>query len=213
MFIELTDHLRCPEDHEEAYLVLLPGRMEGRDVLAGRLGCPVCGRMVDFEDGVVDFGGGARPGGETSLSAAAAPALLGISGPGGYVALVGGATTLVPTLAPLLPGVHLVAVNPPAVLPPEYPASALRAPRLPLKTACLRGIILGSELRGRWAQDAVRATLPGLRVVGEGDPPMLEGLDVLAEAGGVWVGRRSSILKGPAPAPPPAPRRAPRSPP
>ena len=24
MFIELTDHLRCPEDHEEAYLVLLP---------------------------------------------------------------------------------------------------------------------------------------------------------------------------------------------
>ena len=24
MFIELTDHLRCPEDHEESFLVLLP---------------------------------------------------------------------------------------------------------------------------------------------------------------------------------------------
>lgn len=191
MFIELTDHLRCPEDHEEAYLVLLPGRMEGRDVVSGELGCPICGRTVEFDRGIVDFGGDARAGGETSLTAAAAHALLGVSGPGGYVALLGGATTLVPELAPLLSGVHLVAVNPPAVLPPGYPASALRAPRLPLKAACLRGAILGNELSAPWVQDAVRATLTGLRVVGEGDLPTLEGLDVLAEAGGVWVGRKT----------------------
>lgn len=190
MFIELTDHLRCPEDHEEAYLVLLPRRMEGRDVVAGELGCPICGRTVEFDGGIVDFGGEARAGGETSLTAAAAHALLGVSGPGGYVALLGGATTLALDLAPLLSGVHLVAVNPPAVLPPAFPASALRAPRLPLKAACLRGVILGNALSGPWVQDAVRATLPGLRVVGEGAPPVLEGLEVLAEAGGVWVGRR-----------------------
>ena len=43
MFIELTDHLRCPADHEEAFLVLLPDQMDGRAVRGGALGCPVCG--------------------------------------------------------------------------------------------------------------------------------------------------------------------------
>ena len=38
MFIELTDHLRCPADHAESYLVLLPDRMDGRSVREGRLG-------------------------------------------------------------------------------------------------------------------------------------------------------------------------------
>src|SRR2546421_743598 len=60
MFIELTDHLRCPADHEEQFLVLLPDRMEGRSVLSGELGCPVCGRVVRVEEGVADFGAGTR---------------------------------------------------------------------------------------------------------------------------------------------------------
>jgi hypothetical protein len=41
MFIELTDHLRCPADHAESYLVLLPEEMRERSVRTGRLGCPV----------------------------------------------------------------------------------------------------------------------------------------------------------------------------
>ena len=40
MFIELTDHLRCPADHEESYLVLLPDRMEGRSVRERAAGLP-----------------------------------------------------------------------------------------------------------------------------------------------------------------------------
>jgi len=44
MYIELTDHLRCPENHEERFLVLLPDRVEDRSVRTGQLGCPVCGR-------------------------------------------------------------------------------------------------------------------------------------------------------------------------
>ena len=52
MFIELTDHLRCPAEHEESYLVLLPERMEDRSVREGRLGCPLCGRTYAVVDGV-----------------------------------------------------------------------------------------------------------------------------------------------------------------
>ena len=43
MFIELTDHLRCPEDHDEQFWCLLPDRLDGRSVKEGQLGCPVCG--------------------------------------------------------------------------------------------------------------------------------------------------------------------------
>jgi hypothetical protein len=38
MFIELTDHLRCPEEHDEASLVLLPDELAGRSVRTGTLG-------------------------------------------------------------------------------------------------------------------------------------------------------------------------------
>ena len=62
MFIELTDHLRCPADHDESFLVLLPDRMEGRSVRTGHLGCPVCGRTFQLADGVLDTGDAPAPG-------------------------------------------------------------------------------------------------------------------------------------------------------
>ncbi|MCU0621690.1 MAG: hypothetical protein MUC69_09320, partial [Gemmatimonadales bacterium] len=56
MFIELTDHLRCLGAHDESYVVLLPDVVEARQVLAGRLGCPACGRVVAIEAGTVVAG-------------------------------------------------------------------------------------------------------------------------------------------------------------
>ena len=67
MFIELTDHLRCPAGHEESYLVLLPDEMQERSVRAGRLGCPVCGRTYEVKEGVLDLGGGETALPETTL--------------------------------------------------------------------------------------------------------------------------------------------------
>jgi hypothetical protein len=144
---------------------------------------------VEIREGIVEFGGGEPAGESLSLTPEAAHAFLGLSGPGGYVALVGAAGLLAPELEPLLPGVRLVAINPPAGLPAAFPASVLRAPRFPLKRACLRGVILGPSLGVPWVRDAVQATLPGLRVVGHGDPPPVDELEVVAEAQGVWVGR------------------------
>ena len=192
MFIELTDHLRCLSDHDEAYLVLLPGRMAGRAVVSGHLGCPVCGWSTEFSGGEVDFGGGQPASGDTALSAEAVAAFLGLTGPGGYVALVGSAARLIPSLAALLPGVRLVAVNPPAGVTADEPASVLRAPRLPLKRSCLRGAVVGADLGAEpaWVEAAARAVLPGLRVVIEGPAREVSGVEVLASGGGVWVGQR-----------------------
>ena len=91
MFIELTDHLRCPADLDESFLVLLPDKMEGRSVLTGNLGCPVCGRTFELKDGVLDTGGGppSDANARTALDADALTTLVGLHGPGGYLALVG----------------------------------------------------------------------------------------------------------------------------
>ncbi len=191
MFIELTDHLRCPADHEESYLVLLPGRMEHRSVLEGRLGCPVCGRTYSLTEGVLELGGGApQPPASTLLEPEALTALVGLSGPGGYLVLVGRPAARWREVGELNPGVGLVAVNPGAEVVDEPGISVLRSGSLPLKSRSMRGVVLGSPYGSdpSWVSDGARVVLPGLRVAGEGRVPEPTEIDLMATAGGVWVG-------------------------
>lgn len=191
MFIELTDHLRCPEDHEERYLVLLPDRMEERSVREGRLGCPVCGRTYTLNDGALDLGGEGAVGDPTSaLTPDAIAALAGVNGPGGYLVLVGAPGRLWRELAELVPRVGLVAVNPGGGTSDEQGVSVIRGPRLPLKSRSMRGVVLGRPYGGdpAWIAEAARVVLPGLRVVGEGDTPSAGVIELMAAADGVWVG-------------------------
>ena len=192
MFIELTDHLRCPADHEESFLVLLPDRMEGRSVRTGHLGCPVCGRTFQLADGVLDTGDapalGVRSG--SALDADALTALVGLHGPGGYLTLVGPVASLWKDVAELNPGVALVAVNPPAEIRDAAELSVLRGASLPIKSGSMRGVVLGRSFADdpHWVREAARVVLPGLRVVGEGKDPPQELVELLASADSVWVG-------------------------
>jgi uncharacterized protein YbaR (Trm112 family) len=198
MFIELTDHLACPSAHEEQFLVLLPERMEGRRVVSGDLGCPVCGRVVRVTEGIADFGGAAPSDGRTGLTAEALAAFFGLSGPGGYLALAGGVASLADDLAALVPGVRLVLVNPPAETPDTERGSVLRSARLPLKTGSLRGIAVGADLAAdpEWIGDAARTVLPGLRMVAEGGAPPEDRIEELGRVGAVWVGKARSPGRG-----------------
>jgi hypothetical protein len=74
----------------------------------------------------------------------------------------------------------------------EAGISVLRGRRLALKTGSMRGVVLGPPYGGdpAWVQEAARVVLPGLRVVGEGPDPDPELVDLMASAGGVWVGTR-----------------------
>ena len=193
MFIELTDHLRCPADHDEAYLVLLPDEVEHRDVKRGRLGCPVCGWETSFTDGIVDFGGGTPAATPTALTVDAIRTFLGLSGPGGFAAIVGGPASLSRELGEAVRGVSWVLVNPPAGTRPDLPSSVLRGGRLPLKAASMRGIVLGTDYSSdaTWVRDSIGAVLPGLRFVVEGRATELPGVEVLGEIEGIWVGKRS----------------------
>ena len=175
MFIELTDHLRCPVDHDESFLVLLPDKIEGRSVIEGQLGCPVCGRTFQLSAGVFDTGDApnldAGIGGR--LDADALTALVGLSGPGGYLVLVGAAADQWQDVAALNPGVALAAVNPGPDITDTPRLSVLRS-----------GGSLSSHVRcAEWCWAAPtptirtgsakppRVVLPGLRIVGEGANP------------------------------------------
>ena len=196
MFIELTDHLRCVASHEESFLVLIPDHMDGRRVLRGTLGCPVCQAEYRIEAGIVDMGGvppaPPDPGLHDSLDASALLAFLGLEGPGGYVALVGDAARFAGAVAAALPGAHLVAVNPSEPQQVSPHVSVVRARRLPLKVRSLRGVVVGGPEAAEpsWQADAIRAVLPGLRATGTGPVPVIEGFELLGAADGWWVGVR-----------------------
>ena len=165
--------------------------MQGRSVRTGDLGCPVCGRTFQLAEGVFDTGD-APALGETSsvLDADALTALVGLSGPGGYLTLVGPAGALWSEVADRNSGVGLVAVNPPRSVVDGPGISVIRSGRLPLKTGSMRGVALSRPFADdvTWVREAARVVLPGLRVVGEGQEPPSDIIDLLATAGGVWVG-------------------------
>ncbi|HEU4828066.1 MAG TPA: hypothetical protein VFT04_02615 [Gemmatimonadales bacterium] len=192
MFIELADHLRCPADHPEQYLVLLPAQIEDRSVRAGTLGCPACGREFRIEHGVFDIGGGPDQVPPTALDGDAAAALVGLTGPGGYLAIVGGLAARHDEVAAAIPGVRLVAVNPPGSVRDAYELSVLRGGTIPLRSNSVRGVLLGPGFGSdpHWVGEALRITLSGLRIVGEGEPPEAPDIQLLAAAGGCWVGAK-----------------------
>lgn len=186
MFIELTDHLRCPVDHPEEFLVLLPDRMDGRRVMAGHLGCPYCGWSTSWDGGPVDFGGGHRVGGEPPFDALAAHAMLGIDGPGGWVALVGRAAAIAPQLGHLLPHVGIVAINPPPHLADSDEVSIVISGTWPIRTHALRGAVVGLDA-SEWQVAALASVLPARHLVAEGALPADLAAKLLATGGGVWV--------------------------
>ena len=206
MHIELTEMLRCPERHAEGYLVMSTGEMLGRMVRSGVLACPQCGREYRIVKGVADFsGGGSREAGGVPaapplasrlpppVDAQTLQALLDLSGPGGYVLLLGSAAHHAVGLAGLMGGIHFVGVNAPDDVE-ELPVLSLLAceAMIPLRQTVARAVVVGPDrLDARWVAEARRVLLPGRRLVIESEqvaaPP---GLTQLALGHGLFVGER-----------------------
>src|SRR5437867_10431505 len=139
MHIELTEMLKCPEAHREEMLVLSTGEVKDRMVRSGLVGCPGCHKGYPVSRGILNFrrskeriskeSSGPRPAYQPpsplpSADAVHLQALLELSGPGGYVVLVGAAVRQAPRLAALLSGVHFVGINAPTEME-EQPTLSL----------------------------------------------------------------------------------------
>ena len=198
MHIDLTEMLRCPEPHREAFLVMSTGEMRGRMVRSGVLGCPVCGREYAILKGVVQFsareGRGAGPAGAPSgTDAETLQALLDLSGPGGYVVLVGSAARHAAGLAKLMGGIHFVGIDAPPDVE-ELPVLSLLAcdTMIPLRQTMARAVVVGRErAEAVWLAEGHRVLLPGRRLVIEREdvtPP--DGLTRVASGQGLLVAER-----------------------
>jgi hypothetical protein len=200
--------LRCPARHAEGFLVMSTGEMIGRMVRSGILACPACGREYPIVKGIVHFsGGGTRDARSVDSGAATHPAshishpvephtlqaLLDLSGPGGYVVLLGSAARHAVGLAELMDGIHFVAVNAPADVV-ELPVLSLLEcdAMVPLRQAMARAVVVGGDrLEAGWLAEAQRVLLPGRRLVVESDTvPLPPGVTRLALERGLFVGER-----------------------
>jgi len=205
MHIELIEHLRCPEEHREEFLVLSTSEMNGRMVSLGVVGCPVCHRDFEIVDGIVDFTAVVQgkpqsrsvrrtpaPASPVVLEAESLQALLDLGGPGGFVVLLGSASRHAVGLAALMGGVHFVGINAPPDVEPLPPLSLLQCDRMiPLRRAMARSVVVGAEVATTsWVAEARRVLLPGRRLVIEREGVTPEGVKPLAVGDGLWVGEK-----------------------
>ena len=198
MHIELAELLCCPQLHEETFCVVSPDAMDGRTVVAGVIGCPVCHNEYTIREGVAVFATDPSAVGATfvdhpvGIDAPTTQALLNLSGPGGNVALVGSAALLAADLADLVGGVHFVACNAPLAVRGSSRVSVLYAPvSIPLRSSSMRGIVVGSEMsRDLWIEEAVRVLLRGTRFLCIGQPACPDGIRQLAVGDGIVVGEK-----------------------
>lgn len=217
MYVELIDALRCPRPHADTWLVAAAAETRDRCVVRGTLGCPVCRAEFPVTEGVAAFDQAPGPAREplgTSAAGAAAgsddeavrlAALLGLTSPGGIVA-VGGAWGAVVDALLQVADVRVLVVEPLHAHVPREPVGALRGAWLPVAAASLRGVALDHATAApeRLAA-AVIALRPGGRLVAPAGTPVPSGARELARDERHWVAERAAPAGAVVPL-----RRAPR---
>lgn len=208
MFIELVDSLRCLEPHDETWLVAAAGRMDGRHLIEGVLGCPLCRREYAIRDGTAWFSTRQPDTADhdlTTLAADADPAhvtrtaaLLDLSQPGGIVVLGGAWAAHADAVAEL--GVaHVVVLNARAGESSVQEVSSIVVDeRLPFGPAALRGAAVdGSGASPALLSSAASALRSRGRLVAPSDAAVPDGMEVLARDDRVWVAERTVIASPP----------------
>jgi|SRR5690349_4763024 len=208
MYIELVDSLRCLEAHEETWLVAAVTRMDGRHIVEGKLGCPVCRREYAVRAGVGWFSARQPGATEPSLTTASgatddagimrAGALLGLGEAGGIVVL-GGAWTAFADPVAGLGAAHAIVLNVQASeASPQEVSSVVVDDRLPFRAGALRAVALDATLASTpLLASATSALRSRGRLVGPAAAPVPDGIAVLARDETDWVGERVAVASPP----------------
>jgi uncharacterized protein YbaR (Trm112 family) len=202
MFIELIDVLRCPKVHEESWLVLASRRIDGRDVMDGVLGCPVCSAEYPIVEGVVRFaadsGGKALTVPSTEEEALRLAALLDLATPRGYAIITGALGNAAPYLRALT-DVQLLLVNPPQEIEIGSGISGLRIDSdwtaLPLAQSSARAIALDDTTTPSQLAAALNVVRPAGRVLAPARLSLPDGASELARDDRQWLAERRAVVR------------------
>jgi uncharacterized protein YbaR (Trm112 family) len=194
MFIELVDMLRCPNRHEETWLVLAADRTDGRDVMDGTLGCPICHAEYPIVAGVARFGEAppTRPSPADENESLRMTALLDLSDARGYAILYGGTGSHAPGIRELA-DVQLLLVDPPAGVEMGNGLSGLTtnaAGVLPLAAASARAIALDDGATPAMLHAALAFLAPGGRLLAPVRLLLPDGVSELARDDRHWLAER-----------------------
>jgi uncharacterized protein YbaR (Trm112 family) len=209
MFTELIDTLRCPHPHEDSWLVATSTRSEGRQLIDGLLGCPVCRSTFGIVDGVALLDGTSRvrPSAGTAADEmsddvafrlAAQLHLVEASAP---ILLTGAWTRAATALHRLLPTVLMFVADADVHFARTDRVSAVHfAPnRLSLAADSVRGIALSDRhTGGEYLAEAARVLRVKGRLVAPASTPLDDNLwKVLASDTDVLVAERLPSASAP----------------
>jgi uncharacterized protein YbaR (Trm112 family) len=198
MFIELVDALRCPNPHEESWLVASADRLAARHILVGIIGCPVCGAEFPIQDGVVDFRRAALRAPVAALPADAEQAtrlaaFLGLDDALGFAVLMGEWGSHALELRSIV-DCPLLLIDPPAEIEAAPGLSLVRTDGLlPLATGAARGVAIDAGADATRIASAVRVTRPKGRVVAPARLAVPPEVRELARDERAWVGEREAV--------------------
>jgi uncharacterized protein YbaR (Trm112 family) len=189
MFVPLVDSLRCPNPHDQTWLVASIERADERDIKQGLLGCPSCYAEYPIVDGVVRFDDTVArapfiPPSEAEATRLAA--VLDLTDPRMTAILVGDWGAHAPLIRAMSPS-HLLLVNPPDGVVSGDGISIILTSGTPIAASSMDAVAIDAHV-----SDAVvaglRATLRGgRRMLGPVARPVPSFLTELARDADVWV--------------------------
>jgi uncharacterized protein YbaR (Trm112 family) len=200
VLIELVDVLRCPHAHQETYLVASVDRTEGRQIMEGVLGCPICLAEFPIRGGVAEFSEGAAPRVSSFATrdddALRLAALLDLTSASGFAVLFGSWGRAANQVAALTP-VPLVLVNPPGDVTVAERISIVRCANvLPLASGSARAGALDPSLDIPVTAQAAAVRTRG-RVVGPTSIAPLTGMREIARDERTWVAESDATTSAP----------------
>lgn len=168
MFIDTIDLLRCPNDHEETWLVAAFTKLSGRFIEEGALGCPICSASFAIDHGIAifsDLPADCQADKATAASeehAVRLAALLNLVRQGSVVVLEGDDALSAATIADITES-RVIAVNPSSPVADTELVSTVRSrARIPLATSSVDGVAARTS---KLIDDAARVLRQGGRLV------------------------------------------------
>ena len=189
MFVPLVDVLRCPNPHEETWLVASIDHADTRDILRGTLGCPICMAEYPIRDGVVVFDETVpaapyhAPSEEDAVRLAAA---LDLTDARMTAALQGTWGAQAPLVAGMSP-VQMLLINPPDGIASGDGVSILRVAAAPLAAGSINAAAFDASASGAMITSLVASLRPGGRLIGPAASALPAGATELARDEDVWV--------------------------
>lgn len=200
MHIDIIDALRCPNPHEESWLVASADVTEGRDIMEGVLGCPVCRAEYSIHGGLVAF---------TRLPATMTPsapsneeqalrlaAFLDLTNVRSFAMLVGSWGNHARALHQLVDAPILL-VNPPAGIELGGELSAITCgSAVPVARRSAHAVALDATVDPALVASALSAVRVGGRVVAPSTLETPSEVTLLVQDESLWVGEMATAAEG-----------------